>query len=493
MGANNQQQTATSNQTIDPNVMGNWQALYNRAQYQAAMPYQQAPPSVAGWSPMQRQAQSYLAGAFGGAPSAAVNSGRNLDGVASASVRPPPINGMFDDQVQNTVRSTLQRTGPGGLSLGDDDAAEAGVFGQQYVTDPSTGERTLRNLTVGEAKQIMGAMDAPSGGGMAGGNGIGEAMEAANVARGIAAGGATPMVRPMMLNPGQADYSGDVSAERVGAGNPLDGMMGYQNAYDDQVVNASLSDIDRSRQITQQQNASNATQAGAFGGDRHAIVEAETNRAYADQAARTAAQLRSQGFNTAANFAQADASRGLQAGVANQSAGLQAGVANQGARNAMSQYNTSLGFDAARANQGAGLTADQANQNAWFTGRDQQLQGAGLLSGFGGDIFNRTVGAADAMYNMGAREQDQQQRVLDDGVNRFREEQQYPWQNIGYLQSILSGMPYGTSSTQSMTMPRNRGAGIAGGALSGAGIGSSFGPWGAGIGAIGGGLLGLFG
>lgn len=40
-------------------------------------------------------------------------------------------------------------------------------------------------------------------------------------------------------------------------------------------------------------------------------------------------------------------------------------------------------------------------------------------------------------------------------------------------------------------IPTNRGAGVAGGALSGASIGSAFGPWGAAAGGVGGGLLGM--
>jgi hypothetical protein len=353
------------------------------------------------------------------------------------------------------------------------------------------------------------------------------------------------------INAPQAGYAGDVSAqqvappywaradmigaERLASGNVRDAMPGYQNLYDDQVVGTALSDIDRSRQLAQGQNASMATQAGAFGGDRHAIVEAETNRAYADQAARTAAQLRSQGFDKAAGLAQQDASRqlaagqsnqsaglqaglanqatmadlsrfnsqaGLQSALANQSAGLQASLANQGTRQGLGQFNAALGMDAARANQSTtaqygladqatGLQASLANQNAWFQGRNQQLQGAGLLSSFGGDVANRTLGTGTVLSGIGDAQQGQQQAELDDYIARMYERQNIPLQQFGMLQGMLSGFPAGM--TQIMSQPRNRGAGALGGAMSGAAIGTSIMPgWGTGIGAGIGGLLGLF-
>lgn len=59
--------------------------------------------------------------------------------------------------------------------------------------------------------------------------------------------------------------------------------------------------------------------------------------------------------------------------------------------------------------------------------------------------------------------------------------------------SILGGLPFGTQSQQSQPTYRNRAAGAAGGALSGAAVGTSIMPgWGTAIGAVGGGLLGAF-
>jgi len=86
----------------------------------------------------------------------------------------------------------------------------------------------------------------------------------------------------------------------------------YYNPYESQVVGNTLADIERSRLMAQNQLGAQATQAGAFGGSRQGIAEAETNRAYADQAARTAAQLRQQGYTQAQDIALRDVGVGLQ-------------------------------------------------------------------------------------------------------------------------------------------------------------------------------------
>jgi len=71
------------------------------------------------------------------------------------------------------------------------------------------------------------------------------------------------------------------------------------NPYINDVVNQNTADLDRARQIANVDAASYATQAGAFGGDRAALLEAENNRNFMDSVARSSAQLRSAGFDQA--------------------------------------------------------------------------------------------------------------------------------------------------------------------------------------------------
>ena len=138
-------------------------------------------------------------------------------------------------------------------------------------------------------------------------------------------------------------------------------MSAYQNPYENQVVQGTLADIERQRQISQQAQQARAVGARAFGGSRQAVAEAIANEDYMRQAANTAAQLRSAGFTTAAGFGQTDAARAMEAAranAANQIAGAgirQTAVGQLGALGAQQQ---NLGMTGAQ----AVMTAEQQRQ-----------------------------------------------------------------------------------------------------------------------------------
>ena len=92
------------------------------------------------------------------------------------------------------------------------------------------------------------------------------------------------------------------------------GLQQYTNPYETQVVQQSLGDLERSRLMAQNVGGAQAGAANAFGGARHGIAESETNRAFADQAARTASGLRQTGFQNAQQMER-------QAQMTNQQAG----------------------------------------------------------------------------------------------------------------------------------------------------------------------------
>ena len=73
----------------------------------------------------------------------------------------------------------------------------------------------------------------------------------------------------------------------------------YMNPYQQQVIDTTLSDIERQRQQAQLRDRAAAVQAKAFGGSRQGVAEALTNEAYQRTAANTVANLRSQGFTNA--------------------------------------------------------------------------------------------------------------------------------------------------------------------------------------------------
>lgn len=117
---------------------------------------------------------------------------------------------------------------------------------------------------------------------------------------------------PSLLSAGQ-DTVGKAILGAQGAGNNVaGGISAYQNPYQDQVIKATMGDLERQRQIAQTNDRDAIAKAGAFGNNRVGVMQANTNEAYDRTAADTLARLRSSGFDTAAGLAQQDASRGLQ-------------------------------------------------------------------------------------------------------------------------------------------------------------------------------------
>lgn len=120
----------------------------------------------------------------------------------------------------------------------------------------------------------------------------------------------------------------------VAAGQVRDAdLSAYMNPYEDAVVSRSISDLDRARAGTISANQGTATMAGAFGGSRHGVADAETNRGFLDTAATLAANLRSAGFNNAQTMAASDIDRRLTADSLNASLGLQGANLRLGASN----------------------------------------------------------------------------------------------------------------------------------------------------------------
>ena len=94
----------------------------------------------------------------------------------------------------------------------------------------------------------------------------------------------------------------------------------YQSPFQEQVIETTLGDIQRRADIARQQAQAQAIGAGAFGGSRSAILEAESQRPFIEQMARTSAGLRQAGFEQAQRAAESDiaremAGRQFQAGL----------------------------------------------------------------------------------------------------------------------------------------------------------------------------------
>ena len=210
-------------------------------------------------------------------------------------------------------------------------------------------------------------------------------------------------------------------------------LQAYMNPYLQNVSDRTMADFARQQTINQQQLASKAAAAGAFGGSRFGIVEAENARNYADLYANQMAKMYGQAYESATGLAQSDLDRALKA-------------------------------------QGQNLLAAQQLANLGLTGRKMTEADAMLASQVGEAKRQMRQGRADINYQ------------------NFLEKRDWPERGLGLRLSALGAVPYGYTTTGTQTGPAGGGGnpllGAAGGALSGA----QFGPWGAAAGGIIGGL-----
>lgn len=311
------------------------------------------------------------------------------------------------------------------------------------------------------------------------------------------------------MQPGQIGYqaptaamSNAASINRAGVRNLTPGsflsgnIAAYQNPYTDQVVNQTMRDIERQRTMADQGVRANAVRSGAFGGTREAIARAENDRNFLDTSARTLAQLRNQGFDTAANLMQADIGRDFQAQQANQGVDLnvlgqnagflqQSGLANQAAQNQFGLANASQNLQA--------QVANQANQLAFGS---QRLGAAGQLGGLANLQQQLGLTGANALNQIGQQQQAQTQRNFDLANQDFQNQFNYPLQQLAIRQSALGANIPNTGQTQSQPLFENRlgqllgvGQGING--LFGGGQSGGQSPVGSFLGGIGSSLGGL--
>ena len=238
-------------------------------------------------------------------------------------------------------------------------------------------------------------------------------------------GQANGMLQGAMDTAGQAYQSGPQSIQ-AGSYENFNADP-YMNPYTDEVIDRSMNDLNRSRQMAIADTES-GLHSSAFGGARHGVSDSLTNERFIDQAGNMSAGLRQQGYNQALGLYGADMDRRTQADMFN--AGQQ-NIYDQGL----------LGQ--------AGLQAQMAGQYG-----QQNMNEAGFLS------------------SLGANARGVEQSDLDRQYQEFLRAQQDPYLRAQMQMGLLGATPMMTnsSSTGSQTNSTNPGAmGILGGGLSLAG------------------------
>ena len=214
----------------------------------------------------------------------------------------------------------------------------------------------------------------------------------------------------------------------------------YMSPYMQNVVDVQQREAQRASDILGAQQRSQATQQGAFGGSRQALMEAERQRNLATQMGSIQATGLQSAFDQARQAQQFGANLGLQgkqAGIQGAQAGMQgAGLGIQGAQAGMQGAQVGL--------QGVG--AQQA-------GYGQAIQGAGQLGNLGTQQLAAQQGVLGTQNQYGGQQQAYNQNILNQAIQNYAMTQQYPQQQLAFMNAQLRGLPMQSSTTQSYQAP----------------------------------------
>jgi hypothetical protein len=266
-----------------------------------------------------------------------------------------------------------------------------------YSTDPSqyvAGFTPLQQRAQQGAANLQMPGQFGMGSQLAGAGGLGGLGTAAN-ALGFAGqqAGVGSMYENMATNP--ASYQAFMSP--------------YQQAVTDVQMDAARRQAD----ITRQQRNAQATRAGAFGGSRQAIEEAEAQRALSSQLQN----IQATGLQSAFQQAQQNIDRRSQLELQGLSAAQQ-------------------GLGAAQA--GFGL--------------------AGQLGGTLGQLGTQQLGAEQGILGtqqqFGAQQQDREQAIINQAIQNYAQSREAPMQALNQFNALLRGYALpGTTATQYQAAP----------------------------------------
>ena len=281
-------------------------------------------------------------------------------------------------------------------------------------------------------------------------------------------------------------------------------MQSYMSPYMQNVVDVQNREAARASNIIGTQQQAQATQAGALGGGRDAIMRAERERNLAMLQNQNQAQGLQSAYQQAQQAQQFGAGLGLQ-GLAGAQQGL--GTALQGGQLGLSGIGTALqGQQGALAGVGAanqayqtGIQGSQAGiagagmglqgVNTQLAGTAQGMQGAqvglqgvdrqlagtaqgmqgaqvglqgvqGAQAGYGlanqaganvANIANQSQAAQQALLNnqmqMGNQKMAYEQSIKNQAVQDYANAQQYPLMQLGTMSNMLRGLPMQASTT----------------------------------------------
>jgi hypothetical protein len=278
------------------------------------------------------------------------------------------------------------------------------------------------------------------------------------------------------------------------------------NPYQSAVTDVQIQGAQRQADIAAQTRKSQAARAGAFGGARQAIENAEANRALASQMDAIRAQGQQSAYDKAVQAMQYGSNLGLQglqgaqqglgtalqggqlglSGIGQAMQGQQAGL--QGLSTANQLYGTGIqgagmglqGVNTQLAGTAQGMQGAQAamqGAQVGLQGVDRQLAGTaqgmqgaqvglqgvtGAQAGYGlanqaasnlSNIGTAQLGAQTGILGLqnqiGAQQQDREQQIINQDIQNFANQQNAPMDSLNQFNALLRGYALpGTTTTQ---------------------------------------------
>ena len=198
----------------------------------------------------------------------------------------------------------------------------------------------------------------------------------------------------------------------------------YMSPYMQSVVDIQQREAQRQGDIASTQRNAQATGAGAFGGSRQAIMDAEAARNLATQKGDIQAQGLQSAFGQAQQQFNADQARQLQS----------------------RQFGSSLGMQA----QQLGEQSKQYGAGLGMQGLQTALQGAGQMGSLGGQQLGQAMDINKLQNAYGGQQQALQQQGLSQAYQDFQNQQNYPYKQLGFMSDMIRGLPLGQQSTKQM-------------------------------------------
>jgi hypothetical protein len=195
--------------------------------------------------------------------------------------------------------------------------------------------------------------------------------------------GPAQQVQNQGLNQYQMGPADQVNSQNFGQ----QSAQNYMSPYAQQAIDPVLRENQRQFDVATTGRQANATRAGAFGGSRQAIEQAEAQRNLGTLQSNTEATGMQNAYQNAQQQFNADQARGMQSQLANQAAGLTTGQANLGSALQTQGLGAQQNLQAQLANQAAGLTTGQAN-----LGSALQTQGLGAGQNLQSQQLNQAAG-----------------------------------------------------------------------------------------------------